>query len=57
MTSTSVGKFEEKGQCEPQKKTAVEEKTHATEEQYIRDELKPESGEAEVGVEDGLPVT
>ena len=51
-----VVKFEEKGQCEPQKKTAVEEKAYTTEEQYIRDELKPESVEAEVGVEDGLPV-
>ena len=38
-------------------KTAVAEKAYATEEQYIRDELKPESREAEVGVEDGLPVT
>jgi hypothetical protein len=38
-------------------KKAVEEKAYATEEQYTRDELKPESGEAEVGVEDGLPVT
>jgi len=55
MTAIVV-KFEEKGQCEPQKKTAVEEKAYTTEEQYIRDELKPESVEAEVGVEDGLPV-
>ncbi|MGO9121082.1 MAG: hypothetical protein ACLQPD_26150 [Desulfomonilaceae bacterium] len=50
-------KLEEKRQSEPQKKTAVEEKAYATEEQYIRDELKPESGKAEVGAEDGLPVT
>ena len=38
-------------------KAAVEEKAYATEEQYVRDVLKPESVEAEVGVEDGLPVT
>jgi len=30
MTATIVVKFEEKGQCEPQKKTAVEEKAYAT---------------------------
>ena len=55
MTATIVGKFEEKRQCVPEKRR--QEKAYATEEQYIRDELKPESGEAEVGVEDGLPVT
>jgi hypothetical protein len=33
MKATIVGKFEEKRQNEPQKKTAVEEKAYATEEQ------------------------
>ena len=56
MTAPIVGKLEEKRQSEPQKKAAVEEKAYASGEQYVRDELKPESGEAGVGAEDGLPV-
>ncbi len=55
MTAAIVGKFEEKRQCVPQKRRR--EKAYASEEQCVRDELKPESGEAEVGVEDGLSVT
>jgi len=47
MTAAIVGKFEEKRHSEPQTMMAVEEKAYAIEEQYVRDELKPESGEQE----------